>query len=300
MATQVIMPQMGESIAEGTITKWLKKVGDAVKRDEPIFEISTDKVDAEIPSPVAGTLIEIKVQEGATVAINTVVGVIGEASEKAAAAPAAAPAPAAAAAPKAPEPAPVAPPAPAPAPAPAAPAPAPPPARPRPRAGRRATRTRPRRSDGRTGRVDRRAHPAPLLAPRPQDRPGARDRGRRGRRDRHPQPGHEERHPFLHREPQGGLGAGRRRGGPRSSVARGRPGRAGSGARARSAPLHLGDRPRRGRRDDEDPQDHGREHDPVQADLGARHDRLPGRLHEHREDPRAGTRTTSSRRTASS
>ena len=61
MATDVIMPQMGESIAEGTITKWLKKVGDTVKRDEPIFEISTDKVDAEIPSPVAGTLTEIKV-----------------------------------------------------------------------------------------------------------------------------------------------------------------------------------------------------------------------------------------------
>ena len=86
MATEIIMPQMGESIAEGTITKWLKKVGDAVKRDEPIFEISTDKVDAEIPSPVAGTLVEIKVLEGATVAINTVVGVIGEAGEKAAAA----------------------------------------------------------------------------------------------------------------------------------------------------------------------------------------------------------------------
>ncbi len=126
MATQVIMPQMGESIAEGTITKWLKKVGDAVKRDEPIFEISTDKVDAEIPSPVAGTLIEIKVQEGATVAINTVVGVIGEAAEKPAAAPALAAAPAVAAAPKAPEPAPVAPPPPAP--APAAPAPPAPPA----------------------------------------------------------------------------------------------------------------------------------------------------------------------------
>jgi pyruvate dehydrogenase E2 component (dihydrolipoamide acetyltransferase) len=88
MATEVIMPQMGESIAEGTITKWLKKVGDAVKRDEPIFEISTDKVDAEIPSPVAGTLLEIKVPEGATVAINTVVGVIGEAAEKGTAAPA--------------------------------------------------------------------------------------------------------------------------------------------------------------------------------------------------------------------
>src|SRR6266498_3627791 len=78
MATDVIMPQMGESIAEGTITKWMKKVGDAVKRDEPIFEISTDKVDAEIPSPVAGTLLEIKVPEGQTVAINTVVARIGE------------------------------------------------------------------------------------------------------------------------------------------------------------------------------------------------------------------------------
>jgi len=90
MPTEVIMPQMGESIAEGTLTKWLKKVGDPVKRDEPIFEISTDKVDAEIPSPVAGTLLEIKVPEGQTVAINTVVGVIGEAGEKPAAAPAAA------------------------------------------------------------------------------------------------------------------------------------------------------------------------------------------------------------------
>ena len=82
MSTPVIMPQMGESIAEGTITKWLKKVGDTVKRDEPIFEISTDKVDAEIPSPVAGTLLEIKVNEGQTVAINTVVGTIGEAGEQ--------------------------------------------------------------------------------------------------------------------------------------------------------------------------------------------------------------------------
>jgi len=80
MATDVIMPQMGESIAEGTITKWLKKVGEPVKRDEPIFEISTDKVDAEIPSPVAGTLSEILVPEGTTVAINTVVARIGEAT----------------------------------------------------------------------------------------------------------------------------------------------------------------------------------------------------------------------------
>src|SRR5687767_15424575 len=67
------MPQMGESIAEGTLSKWLKKVGDDVKRDEPIFEISTDKVDAEIPAPVAGVLAEVLVNEGETVAVQTVV-----------------------------------------------------------------------------------------------------------------------------------------------------------------------------------------------------------------------------------
>jgi len=77
MPTDVIMPQLGESIFEGTITKWLKKAGDSVEKDEPLFEISTDKVDAEIPSPVAGVLSEIKVAEGATVEINTVVAVIG-------------------------------------------------------------------------------------------------------------------------------------------------------------------------------------------------------------------------------
>ncbi|SFS02733.1 2-oxoglutarate dehydrogenase E2 component [Granulicella pectinivorans] len=96
--TEVLMPQMGESITEGTITKWLKKVGDTVQRDEPIFEISTDKVDAEIPSPVAGKLTEIKVPEGSTVTINTVVAVIGGGAAAPAAKPAAAaPAPAAAA-----------------------------------------------------------------------------------------------------------------------------------------------------------------------------------------------------------
>jgi pyruvate dehydrogenase E2 component (dihydrolipoamide acetyltransferase) len=83
MPTDIIMPQMGESIVEGTITKWLKKPGDKVQRDEPLFEISTDKVDAEIPSPAAGVLQEIKVTEGTTVGVNTVVGTIavdGEAS----------------------------------------------------------------------------------------------------------------------------------------------------------------------------------------------------------------------------
>ena len=78
MPTDVVMPQMGESIFEGTVTKWLKRVGDKVSRDEPLFEISTDKVDAEIPSPVSGVLQEIKVSEGNTVQVNTVVAVIGE------------------------------------------------------------------------------------------------------------------------------------------------------------------------------------------------------------------------------
>ncbi|MFZ5624060.1 MAG: dihydrolipoamide acetyltransferase family protein [Gemmatimonadota bacterium] len=94
----VIMPQMGESIAEGTLSRWLKKPGDSVKRDEPIFEISTDKVDAEIPSPAAGVLAEILVQEGQTVAVNTVVARI-ETEAAAAAAVGASPAPAPAAAP---------------------------------------------------------------------------------------------------------------------------------------------------------------------------------------------------------
>src|SRR5271170_3336764 len=126
MAVDIVMPQMGESIFEGTITKWLKKPGDKVERDEPLFEISTDKVDAEIPSPSAGVLKEIKVAEGQTVPIQTVVGVIDSADGASAAAPAAAaPAPAPAK-PGAPAPAPKAESAPAPAPAtaksPAAPA----------------------------------------------------------------------------------------------------------------------------------------------------------------------------------
>jgi pyruvate dehydrogenase E2 component (dihydrolipoamide acetyltransferase) len=97
--TEVLMPQMGESITEGTLTKWLKKVGDTVARDEPIFEISTDKVDAEIPSPSAGVLSEIRVQEGETVTVNTVVAVIGGGSAPATAAQPAASIPAVASAP---------------------------------------------------------------------------------------------------------------------------------------------------------------------------------------------------------
>jgi len=117
MATDVVMPQMGESIFEGTITKWLKKPGDKVQRDEPLFEISTDKVDAEIPAPASGVLKEIRIAAGTTVQVNTVVGVI-DAEGAAVAAPAAKPVPAAAApvpapaqpaaaAPKAPVPAPL-------------------------------------------------------------------------------------------------------------------------------------------------------------------------------------------------
>ena len=81
MSTNVVMPQMGESIAEGTIVRWIKKVGDAVDRDEPLFEISTDKVDAEIPSPASGRLAEILVAEGTTVAVQTVLARIEVAGE---------------------------------------------------------------------------------------------------------------------------------------------------------------------------------------------------------------------------
>src|SRR5277367_6362567 len=117
--TDVVMPQMGESIVEGTLTKWLKKPGEHVDRDEPLFEISTDKVDTEIPSPTAGVLTEVLVEEGKTVAISTVVGRIEEGGGNGASSPA---------------PKQATPPAPAPAPLPPAPkaaqpvAPAPPPA----------------------------------------------------------------------------------------------------------------------------------------------------------------------------
>ncbi|OUU22797.1 MAG: hypothetical protein CBC13_07175, partial [Planctomycetia bacterium TMED53] len=123
MATEVLMPQMGESIAEGTLTRWFKQPGDVIKRDEPLFEISTDKVDAEVPAPADGVLEQIIVEEGATVEVNTVVALLGsgdgaaaapvaeEAAAPAAAAPAATPEPAAAPEPAAVEATPAAPPA---------------------------------------------------------------------------------------------------------------------------------------------------------------------------------------------
>lgn len=123
----ITLPQLGETVTEGTITRWFKKVGEQVAADEPLFEVSTDKVDTEVPSPIAGVLTEIRVQEGDTVAVGTVIAVVGDAGSVPAPAPAAAPAPAPAPTPPpapAPAPAPVAAPAPAPAPAPAAPAPA--------------------------------------------------------------------------------------------------------------------------------------------------------------------------------
>ncbi len=91
--TDVVMPQMGESITEGTLTRWLKKPGEKVERDEPLFEISTDKVDTEIPSPIAGVLSEVLVQEGTTVSINSVVARIGDGASAPAATSAAAPPP---------------------------------------------------------------------------------------------------------------------------------------------------------------------------------------------------------------
>src|SRR5881397_824023 len=117
MAIDVVMPQMGESIAEGTVVRWIKKPGEKVERDEPLLEISTDKVDAEIPSPAAGTLSEVLVQEGQTVAVNSVVARIEGAGVAAAPPPKSAPTP---------EPPKAAAPPPKPAPAPPKPAAAPP------------------------------------------------------------------------------------------------------------------------------------------------------------------------------
>src|SRR5919112_3474179 len=81
MSGAVVMPQMGESITEGTVSKWLKAVGDRIERDEPLLEISTDKVDAEVPSPAAGILLEIRAQEGETVEVGMAVGILGEEGE---------------------------------------------------------------------------------------------------------------------------------------------------------------------------------------------------------------------------
>ena len=128
----VTLPQLGETVTEGTITQWFKNVGDTVAVDEPLFEVSTDKVDTEVPSPVSGVLTEIRVQEGDTVDVGTVIAVVGEEGAAPAPAPGAAPEPAPAPAPAAPEPTPAPAPEPASAPAPAPAAPPPPPPAPAP------------------------------------------------------------------------------------------------------------------------------------------------------------------------
>jgi len=163
MPTNVIMPQMGESIYEGTLTKWLKKPGDKVQRDEPLFEISTDKVDAEIPSPAAGVLSRILVREGQTVQINTVVAEIEEGG--AAAAQPSAPQPAAAAPPPPPPPPPPAPKT-APAPAPAAAPPRPQPAAAAPpvaAAAREGVVQMPPRAESEAGEAGEAARTSPLV-----------------------------------------------------------------------------------------------------------------------------------------
>ena len=195
MATNVVMPQMGESIAEGTIVRWIKKVGDSVDRDEPLFEISTDKVDAEIPSPAAGVLTEIKVKEGETVPVNSVVAMIGAAGEAAAPSGGSPPGRARCRQPRSARP------------RPSAPldrharstiAPRPPTrSRPPPRLPRRASRL-PRAV------VEGRAPAAEVLAARPADREGAQRRHPADPGHRHQRPGDEARHPRLHRVGCGG------------------------------------------------------------------------------------------------
>ena len=281
----VIMPQMGESIAEGTLSRWMKKVGEAVKRDEPIFEISTDKVDAEIPSPVAGVLAEILVTEGQTVAVQTVVATI----ETDAAAPATTP---------------------------SAPAPSAPPAPPRRGAAAGPAARPPRR---RRGRPRRRPRPAPRHGRRRGYRPRARRRGRRQRRgesaeerlrrkstplvrkmaaehnldlerhsrDRPRRPGHQERHPELHR---GGAGHGPGSAAPAVAPAT-RPGAGGRRAlhvRARRRAGRRGVARRPGRALVADPEAHGRAHGDVAAGLAAREHDLRDRLHAGGPDPRQG------------
>ena len=294
MATEVVMPQMGESIAEGTITKWLVKVGDKVERDQPLFEISTDKVDAEIPCPAAGTLVEIRNQEGETVPVNQVVARDRRGGRAAGRGARAGP--------------------------PAAPA-----ARPSRRA-RRPTAAAPKAAVGRP----RRRPAAPRRERPPQPRAAAAGRaGRRragsleervrtlssplvrkiaaeegvdisaGRGHRHPRPGDQARHPRLPRAAQGraGRGSGRR---PAPAAPPLRAGRRAAGSGARPADrlprpgLHR-ERERRDRADVEDPPDHRRAHALLEGHLGARDDGLPRRLLQGRQrarDARQGRRSS--------
>ena len=303
MPVNVVMPQMGESVAEGTVVRWIKKVGDNVDRDEPLFEISTDKVDAEIPSPAAGTLSAIHVKEGETVPVDTVVALIAQGGEAVAAAPAA-PASstrerAASAAKKAASTS-----------ASSATAEAPPPATPQAdgspatayrtasateriagarsggcTGGRRAGRPQRLRlgrirSGGHAGvargHVARRTAASAVVTARAQDRERAQRRHLADLRIGHQRTRHQEGHPRLHR----------------ASSRRRRAGAAAAGARA----PHAGDdaahsgvragRTRRSRADDGDAQEDRRAHDLQHAHLGARPLGVRGRLHAGVEDPR--------------
>ena len=258
--SEVVMPQMGESIAEGTIVRWIKKVGDRVDRDEPLFEISTDKVDAEIPSPTAGVLVEIRAKEGETVPVNSVVAVIGEAGAQVAA-------PASAGCPR-PPPCAAAPP-------PAARLRAAAPLRRRSRPGLlRSPRSasgacRPRR---RCADDSRRQKSSPLVRKIAKEHnvdlaqvPGI---GPRRPRD-------QGRHPRLSRQGRAPGVPGARCGGHCGSPPPAAP-------RAR---LQAG-RPRRGRADVGDAQEDRRAHDHEPAHVGARALGVRGRLLARREDPR--------------
>ncbi|CAG7631519.1 hypothetical protein SBRY_20781 [Actinacidiphila bryophytorum] len=262
--TDVVLPALGESVTEGTVTRWLKAVGESVEADEPLLEVSTDKVDTEIPSPVAGTLLEILVEEDGTAEVGARLAVIGAAG----AAPAAAPAPAA--------------PAPAPAAAPAAPAPAP--VAPGPRAGRRRARScGPGTCPGRPGP----GHPR-----------GSRSGRRSRRRGRVRDPAGPQARRGERREPRLRAGHGRRRADPQAGRPRRRRGREGRcrrrvqggpgcrgrpEARARGVPAARPDG-----QDDPDAQGHRREHDEGPALAGAAHQRRRGGRHPRHAAARPG------------
>ncbi len=218
----VIMPQMGESIAEGTLSRWMKKVGDTVKRDEPIFEISTDKVDAEIPAPQAGVLVEILVQEGQTVPIQTVVARLE--TDASASAPLAAPLPSSPAAPPAAVPAPAAPLPSSPAVPPAA---APLPSRPAAQPAASAAFSCPASGGKPVG--DCRGASAPEEhPPRPEDGRRAQSRHHHHLRERPRRPRHEESDVLSYLEsPAGGRSPGRSPAGQRPRRPAGRPAPAG-------------------------------------------------------------------------
>ena len=261
MSTNVVMPQMGESIAEGTIVRWIKKVGDAVDRDEPLFEISTDKVDAEIPAPAAGVLTAIKVKEGETVPVNSVVAVIGAAGD---AGVATAEADAAGLPP------------------PAGRGPRPPPGSPRSR-GRPAPRrrraitttrtTRTRRGDQQGG-----SPPPEVVAAGAADREGAQRRHQADQGHRHQRARDQAGHPRLHQVRRRTAGAGR------------------AAPSAPALPAYAPGRERQGRADERHAPQDRRAHGAERAHLAARVLGLRGELRPGRRAARDAQGRLRSRR----